>query len=324
MAKFKFYDYTKPGKGVKKSSVKQDFSLANFFKIYIRKFWKLCSLNILYFVFNFPFFLFLLGLSGNFNIAFSTPAGPMYQQIHSVLMHTGNTPASASILGFEKFGRLMESSYPGTVSNILIWCGLLTVLTFGLANSGIAYILRNFAREEHAYIWEDYKSTIKKNFSQAMILGVIDILVSAVISYDVVFFRYNTGINFITDVMFWIALLLGLIYFIMRFYMYTILVTFNLSIPKILKNSFIFTFLCVKRNIVGLIGIAAAVALNYFILAYFPPLGAIIPFMFTVSLVTFIASYTAYPGIKKYMIDPYYADKNEPEQENNDTIFSDN
>ena len=320
MAKFKFYDYNKPGKGVKKSSVKEDFSFINFFKIYIRKFWKLCSVNILYFVFNFPVFVFLLGLSGNFDIPFKTPASPMYQQLHSIILHTGTSPATNALMGFEKYGRLVESSYAGAVSHTLMWLGILTVLTFGLANSGLAYILRNFSREEHAYIWGDYVSTIKRNLFPAMILGIIDLLFGAVIIYDIIFFRYNTGISFMTDMMFWMALLLGLIYFIMRFYMYTILVTFKLSIPKILKNSFIFTFLCIKRNIVGVLGIALVIALNYFIIAFFPPLGVIIPFLFTVSAMAFIASYTAYPGIKRYMIDPYYTKE---EEDNEEKIFSD-
>ena len=323
MAKFKFYDYNKPGKGVKKTSVKEDYSLINFFKIYIRKFWKLCSVNILYFVFNFPIFLFLLGLSGNFDVPFKTPAGPMYQQLHSVILHTGKSPAIMALLGFEKYGRLMESSYADTVSYTLMWLGILTIFTFGLANSGLAYILRNFSREEHAYVWADYVATIKRNFFPAMLLGVLDLLFGAVICYDIIFFRYNTGVNFMTDMMFWAALLLAIIYIIMRFYMYTMLVTFKLSIPKILKNSFIFTFLCIKRNVVGLIGIILVIVLNYLLIAFFPPLGVIFPFLFTLALISFIAIYTAYPGIKKYMIDPYYTKDEADGDDNQDKIFSD-
>lgn len=322
MGKFKFIDYNKPGKGVKKDSVKKgDFSFVNFFKIYFRKFWKFCSVNLLYYLFNFPLFFFLLGLSGNFDVKFKTPAGPMYQQLNSVLLHTGNTPAMTALLGFEKYGRLMESSYPGKVSYTLMWVGILIVLTFGLANSGMAYIFRNFSREEHAYVWSDYISTMKRNFFPAILLGILDLLFGVVICYDIIFFRYNTGVNFMTDIMFWMALLLAIIYFIMRFYMYTILVTFKLSVFKVLKNSFIFTFLCIKRNIVGLIGIAAVLVVSYLIFAYWPPMGMLLPLIFTTSLLGFIGAYTAYPGIKKYMIDPYY--ENDDADENEEKIFSD-
>lgn len=322
MGIFKTRDYNKSGKGVKKSAVKEDFSFINFFKIYIRKFWKFCSVNLLYFLFNFPIFVFLLGLSGNFDITCKTPAGPMFQQLNSVFLHTGNTPAMTALLGFEKYGRIMETSYPGTVSYSLMWVGVLVVFTFGIANSGMAYIFRNFAREEHAYVWSDYITTIKRNLPQSILLGFLDIVFGALITYDIIFFRYNTGINFATDVMFWIALLLGLVYFIMRFYMYMILVTFKLSTFKIIKNSFIFTFLCIKRNIVGVIGIIAVIALNYLILSFFTPLGAILPFLFTVSLLGFIGAYTAYPGIKQYMIEPYYTKPDVDADE--DRIFTDN
>ncbi len=322
MGKFKFIDYNKPGKGIKKDSVKKgDFSFINFFKIYFRKFWKFCSVNLLYYLFNFPLFLFLLGLSGNLDVRFTTPAGPMYQQLNSVLLHTGNTPAMTALLGFEKYGRLMESSYPGRASYTLMWLGILVVLTFGLANSGMAYIFRNFSREEHAYVWSDYISTMKRNFLSSILLGILDLIFGVVICYDVIFFRYNTGVNFMTDIMFWMALLLAIVYFIMRFYMYTILVTFKLNVFKVLKNSFIFTFLCAKRNIVGLLGIAAVLVVSYLIFAYWPPLGMLLPFIFTTSLLGFIGTYTAYPGIKKYMIDPYYSDDDENDREEH--IFSD-
>lgn len=325
MEKFRLNNYNKPGKGVKKDSVKENFSFLNFFKIYFRKFWKFCSVNLMYILFNFPILIFLLGISGNFDVPFKTPAGPMFQQLNSVILHTGINPAMQVLLGFERNGRLVESGYADTVSQTLIWLGLLVILTFGIANSGMAYIFRNYAREEHAYVFSDYISTIKRNFFPAMALGILDILFGAVIAYDIIFFNCNTGINFMTDIMFWIALLLAIVYIIMRFYMYMILVTFKLSIFKVIKNSFIFTFLCLKRNIAGLLGIITVLVLNYLILAIFPPLGAIIPFLFTISLLGFIGAYTAYPGIKYHMIDPYYA--NEPKEEttiDSERIFNDN
>jgi uncharacterized membrane protein YesL len=314
MGKFKFVDYNKPGKGVKKESVKEDFSFINFFKIYFRKFWKFCSINLLYILFNFPIFAFFLGMSGNFNIPFKTPAGPMFQQLNSIIMHTGLNPATVALMGFEKNGRLMESSYPGTISQTLMWCGILVVFTFGLANCGMAYILRNFAREEHAYIWNDNISTMKRNFFPAMMLGIVDLAFGRIIVYDIEFFRYNIGSNFMTDVMFWCALLLGIVYLIMRFYMYMILVTFKLSIFKVIKNSFIFSALGLKRNLLGTLGIALIVIIDWYLLKIFTPMGLILPIIALYGICAYIGSYCSWPKIKQYMVYPYETEEAPAEQ----------
>lgn len=58
--------------------------------------------------------------------------------------------------------------------------------------------------------------------------------------------------TFAHGVFFYVCLFLLIIYSFMRNYMYIIMVTFKLSIFKILKNSFIFAFLGIKRNLAAL------------------------------------------------------------------------
>ena len=101
------------------------------------------------------------------------------------------------------------------------------------------------------------------------------------------------------------------LYFFMRFYLYLLLVTFDLSILKIFKNALIFVVLGIKRNLMGFLGILLVTSIN---IALFPlfaitPLGIaiplILPFLYYIAVTAFTASYAAYPVIDRYMIAPY-------------------
>ena len=86
------------------------------------------------------------------------------------------------------------------------------------------------------------------------------------------------------------------------------MITFDLPIRKLVKNAFLFTFIGLKRNFVGLIGIILTAMLNYLILSFTFTfsVGLILPFVLTIAVCGLISVYCAYPQIKKHMIDPYY------------------
>ena len=98
-------------------------------------------------------------------------------------------------------------------------------------------------------------------------------------------------------------------YLMMRNYFYLLLITFDLSIWKIIKNSLIFTLLGFKRNIVAFIGMLLVVGLEILIFGIFIPLGIIFPFIFLFSLPMFFGVFAAYPKIKEIMIDPQMQDQ---------------
>jgi uncharacterized membrane protein YesL len=214
-------------------------------------------------------------------------------------------------------------AYAGPVAKVLYALTALAILTFGLGNAGMAYVLRNHAREDYVDMPGDFFVTIKKNFRQALTLGIIDIFISAAIIYGVIFYRIQASVSFAYSMFFYFSLFIAIVWVMMRFYMYTLLVTFKLSIFKILKNSFIFSLVGLKRNIVGIIGTVAVVGLNVIIYAYFLPLGGLLPFFITVALASFIGIYAAYPNIKKIMIDPYYKSSDYIEETRESSIFKD-
>ena len=196
-------------------------------------------------------------------------------------------------------------SVASTATKFFGYLALLIVFTNGLSNVGATYVLRSFVRSEPVFMTSDFFGTIKKNFRQGLILGLLDALFIFVLSYGSLMYFINSG-TYMVSVMLFAELLIFLVYLTMRFYMYLLLVTFNLSIFKILKNSFIFAIVGFKRNFVSWLGIFIIVFINVCILMVVPMFGVILPLLITVMLLMYVSAFAAYPVIKKYMIDPYY------------------
>ena len=92
------------------------------------------------------------------------------------------------------------------------------------------------------------------------------------------------------------------------------MVTFDLSIAKILKNSLIFALVGWKRNILALLGIVAAVFLNLMLFSsgFLIPIGIAMPLVALFAVIQYISAYAAWFKIKQIMIDPYA--KDEPDE----------
>ena len=137
---------------------------------------------------------------------------------------------------------------------------------------------------------------------------MIDIGICALLCWNI--YTMFSSENFLTSMFFWTSVLIFILYFFMRYYMYVQMVTFKLSVFKMMKNSLIFTLLGLKRNLMALLGIIVCLILE--ILFLFGLGGLLLPFAVAAplallfSLFAFMKVYAAYFKIKEVMIDPYY------------------
>ncbi len=273
-----------------------------FFVMLGRKFWNLSSLSLLYSVMNFPIFFLLLGYG--LREPTTVVTGPMFSVLHG-LMNISDS-------------HILKSIYPIVISHdvttvssassyVCFAIAILFVITFGLTNAGASYIIRGFNRGEPIFLISDFFSCIKRNLKQAIVMGILDLLVSFVLVFDFLYWYSLPG--FINGIFMYFALFLCVIYFFMRFYMYTLLITFDLSMFKILKNCFLMAFLGFKRNFAALLGIILVLALSMQLFILIPSVGIMLPIILTFAVLMFIAGYASYPIIKQYMIDPYYKDE---------------
>lgn len=307
---YEFFSGSGDGHGVSKDDRITDYSVVNFFKLYGRNFGKIVRLNLLYILGNFPILFYLFARSGNISRPSLAPISLLYAPIHGVLLSGNMTPVTAALNGV--YGYRTVNYVPTTVTYVFLALAALVLFTFGFVNVGCAYIERNIVKCEPIFFMSDFFYAIKRNWKQALIFGILDVAFMALIGYDIIFFYYNIG-AFFNNFCFYVSLLLACIYFVMRFYIYIMMLTFDLSIFKLLKNALIFTVLGFKRNIMAIIGMVLFCALCYFIFVTYPPIGMLLPLLLMIGTMTFMATYAAFPKIKEIMIDPYYRDEETPE-----------
>lgn len=294
----------KMGKGISKSQAlkEEKNDIYGFLRVLKTRFWNISALNMLYIIVNFPIFFGLIYLSGVFFAETTAPASPFYPQLLGMVQY-GDTPYLSMLTSV--IGENVVLSVPTTIANVFGGLTLLIILTNGISSVGASYVTRSFVRGEPTFLFSDFFSAVKKNFKQGLILGVLDALFLFILGYGTMTYFVNSG-AYVVNVMLFAEILLFLIYLTMRFYMYTLLITFDLSIVKILKNSFIFAVVGFKRNIVAWIGVILVLFVNIYLLFTIPMLGVIMPFLITPGILMFICGFSSYPVIKKYMIDPYY------------------
>ncbi len=301
--KFKLFDMNRDGKGVYEMENRKP-TLGFFFKLFFRKFSQLLQLNLLLLFMVIP----LLVIVGVYFLGSKTPTATnmLYAPLYGINAVAGN-PGTAALLDLSSVQ--MEIPIFSPVMNILIIAMFVFLaVTWGWQNVGAAYVLRGLFRGDAVFVFSDYFYGIKKNLKQAFFLGLIDFVCSAVLIVDFIYFYNRTG-SFGLDFMYFTIFAISIIWIMMRFYLYNMLVTFNLKNFKILKNALIFSILGIKRNILAMLGIVLLLALHIFLCMLMLPYGIalplILPMVYILATFGFMGTYAAFPIIERYMIEPY-------------------
>lgn len=315
---FDVFNSQRIGKGVEKGEVK-DPNFKNFFKYFGRSFTRLLNVNLMFTFFCLPLFFALFAIAGYFDNNAADVSHPLASVLNGFILSGEINPLTMSLYGVYGIKDGMASQI-SVASLIFYGISGLTLFTWGYANAGMAYTLRNMMRGDPVFVWSDFFRTAKKNLGQALLVGLLDASIIGLLYYNMRFYSLNSA-NTVFYFMYIATIFFIAIYAVMRIYIYIMLVTFKLGTFKLFKNAFIFTFAGIKRNILGLLGMVLAIAINAFLVFVFLPLGAILPFILTVAVCSYIGTYAAYPKIKEVMIDPYYDEYGNPLS---DSSFSEN
>ena len=297
-----FSGYEKDGKGIDKEDVITKYDFFNFFKLYFRRFIKLIWVNALYIVGNFPIFFLLLAISGIFSKVGVTPASEVFPVINGIHIASGEfAPSYASLLGIH--GQMVPVYADTVVTYILYGLSALLIVTFGPVNAACTYIVRNLVKGEPIFMWDDFKTTIKTSWKQSLPMGILDLLMFVMCARALTFY-YSYYANYY--MLFFSTILVIMLYIFMRFYIYALMVTFDLKFFQIIKNAAIFTILGFGRNFLLFCGCVMLVLFTLWLGSLFVPLMVISIFMVLFSGCSYMGMYAAWPKIQKYMIDPYY------------------
>ncbi len=103
--------------------------------------------------------------------------------------------------------------------------------------AGVAYVTRNWARDEHAFIWTDMKDAMKENWKPALGLSAITSVIPAVAYLCWVFYGDLAVQNWFMVIPQMITLLASVLWSISVTYAYPMLVTYRMKFTTILRNS---------------------------------------------------------------------------------------
>lgn len=282
-----------------------------FFKLLKRNFSRIFTLNIYFALGGIGIWLLLLLLSGVVGPHSYAPTSDLFAPLYGAAQMVEDPSPILNLL-MSVHGMVLEISVMTPFMIVLIVLAVLILFaTFGPVMTGITYNMRNIVRGEPIFLWQDFWHTIKVNLRQSIILGIIDLCTLGLLVYGIVFYYMNLGTASIFGTFFLFTLVLIAFYLMMRKYLYTMLVTFELSIFKLFKNALIFSLLGLGRNVVALLGCGLVIMLNWMLFTAFLPIGIILPFMITIGLCLYIEVYVAWPKIEATMITPYLDENGE-------------
>lgn len=183
---------------------------------------------------------------------------------------------------------------------------VLTGIFVGPALCGFMKVLRNISVRRPVFVWADFWRAFRSNFFQGAIMGVLDMFVIVAMSFAIpMYFNMAEGNNFFMFP-FIICLVCGFLFLMMHFYIYLLIVSTNLSLWKILKNSLFLTAIDIKTSIVNLL-VTVVIVLAFVVL--FP--WTIVCILLFPSFLGLLYAFNCFPVIRKYVIQPYYDERGE-------------
>lgn len=289
--------YEQAGVGIAKNAPKKK-GFFRYMELFRYKFWKLIELNFFYSLFFIP----LIG--------------------------------AGLALFFSLSGKL-----DGGLAKILIAAGVvLFAILFGPATAGLMKIMRNFVVEKPTFMIHDFMRTFRSEFKNAFLLGFLDCLLVSCVAAS--FYVYPLMAEQSGNKIFYLFLVLtisiAMIALLMNFYGFLMLVSTNLSMKNILKNSLFLGIVCMKKNVItaailiAVIGLISVLALFGSLMVTFI-VATLLPFIPGTFLALMVAL-NSYPAIQKYIINPYYEQRGEvnpelaltaPAEESEETVFED-
>lgn len=124
-----------------------------------------------------------------------------------------------------------------SLSRALLWL-IPAILITGPVKAGQAYVTRNWARDEHAFIWGDFKDAVKENWKQALGVSAITSIIPIMVYICFQFYGQmanQQGWFFVIPQM--LIVMLALIWVLALTFMYPVMVTYKVNFKTLIKNS---------------------------------------------------------------------------------------
>ena len=106
----------------------------------------------------------------------------------------------------------------------------------GPFTAGLSYVTRNWARDEHAFIWTDFKDAVKANWKIPLLLSTITGALPVLIYEGWITYGRMANQNMIMVIPQMLVVMVGVIWAICITYMHPLTVTYDLKVKGVLRN----------------------------------------------------------------------------------------
>ncbi len=142
----------------------------------------------------------------------------------------------------------------------------------GPFQAGMAYVTRNWARDEHAFVWSDFKDALIANWKQSLVISFITGLVPLIVYVGYQFYGDMGQQNMLFVVPQMLTAVLGLVWTLALVYFYPMMVTYKLNLRTLLRNALLLSIGRLPQTagvrLVMLVPALLALAVSWFMPAY--------------------------------------------------------
>lgn len=272
---FGFFDYTKPGRGLRKEELEKT-GIALYFDIFFRRIWKIIALNLFYILVSIPAIVIAFFLSNYFIGVLLTLSG---------INIDSDISSAAGIL------------------NLPLTVIILQITGSGPASVAMNYVLRKYVNDTHSWVWSDFIDNIKSNFKQGIGVYLVNVLVISLCVIGMLFYTFVMK-GTLGYVLRTILMVFTIIFLLMQKYTYMLVSGFELKFKHIYKNAFILTIAGMKWNIFSAAVILALMYGTYSLFMTIPPIGLAAFILLYFSVITFTQIFITNNVVKKYVLKP--------------------
>lgn len=200
---------------------------------------------------------------------------------------------------------------------LYVFC-CLPIVTIGPATAGLTYVMRNFSQGKPVEPFGDFFAKCKEHFKQGLAVFFIDLAVIGAAAFAAYMWSSDEMqvSSFLRTVALVVVFFVSIICLFANFYIYPLMVSFDLPFKKLVRNSIILGGYTLGRNIVMTLVAAAMIAICFFLF----PLSIIIILFFAFSFCTLVNQFLTFPILVKYVAKP---EEKKPEENEEEQIFSD-
>ena len=111
----------------------------------------------------------------------------------------------------------------------------------GPFSAGIAYVMRNWARDEHSFVLSDFWDAVKGNWKQGLLVSIVSGLMPITLYLGWTYYGQMASENFIYMVPLAIVIIVFIVWKLSDMIMYTMMVTYKLTFKNLVRNSVLLT-----------------------------------------------------------------------------------